>query len=422
MENLNELLKNLESFRKTGGVNNTSYRSLATSLKKLQTELESTEKEASLQKSNSAKLLKEKLTLEQEKKVLSVQLENLSKEKLSLESQVSKLQKTRLSLSPVNLVSSFRTSLDEMDKGLKKTSSGIKYHVSNMNVSLKTNLALEGEELRFQMPKADDAILPETLSTIEFSLKASTQDSEMNSYREVPDLLGLSQEGAETKLLDAGLRLGEVRQKESSALEGTVIAQLPSGNSFAELGAAVDLVISGAPQVDVPQLVGLEFESAKQAIENAGLLSGEITEQNSKEKKGIVLTQNPRTGLKVNAGSSINLVVSTDTLNVPNLLGLELESAKKVIEKSLLQLAGIIEEPSKEKAGIIIAQSLKPETKNKVNSKITLTVSTEIKKETSERTVSEKNPKLSSKNTVKVASRTPVKSSIKTVSKMSKKK
>lgn len=414
MKNIDELMKNLESFRKAGEINSANYTSLVTSLKKLKSEFESVEKEVSLQKENSNRLLGEKLMFEQEKRTLSAQVENLSKEKAILESRISELQKTRPSLSPVKLVSTFRTSLEEMDKGLKTAPAGTKYHVSGMNVSLKTNLTLEGEELRFQMPKADDTILPETLSTIEFSLKALPQESEMASYREVPDLLGLLQEVAERKLLDAGFKMGEVLKKESSALEGTVIAQLPSEGSLAEPGALVDLVISGASPIEVPQLLGLELENAKQILENAKLLPGEIKEQTAKGKRGIVLAQNPKAGLEVDTGSSLNLVVSTDILTVPNLLGLELESAKQVIEKSLLQLSGIIEEPSKEKAGIVIAQNLKPGTETKVDSKIMLTVSTESKKETSEIVVPKKTKRTFPENIVKVVSGTATKSSSKT--------
>ncbi|MCQ1535505.1 PASTA domain-containing protein [Methanosarcina sp. KYL-1] len=276
-------------------------------------------------------------------------------------------------------------------------------------MSLKTNLALEGEELRFQMPKADDIILPENLSTIEFSLKAVPQKPDLTSYGEVPDLIGLLQETAEGKLLEAGFKVGEVLKKESSAPQGTVIAQLPSEGSLAEPGAVVDLVISGASPVEVPNLLGLELESAKQALEKTRLRLGGVREQPSEGKAGVVLAQSLRAGSKVDADSSLVLVVSSDVLSVPNLLGLELESAKQVLEKSLLQLGGVREQPSEGKAGVVLAQSLKPGTEAKVNSRIMLVVSTEIKKETPEIIVSEKPKRTFPETIVKPASGTVVK-------------
>ena len=129
----------------------------------------------------------------------------LSNEKAELESRISILQKSRPVLSSSNLVSSFASSLAEMDKGLKKVQSGPKYLVSNMNVTLKTNIALEEGELRFQMPKADDIISPENLSTIEFS-KAVPEKPGIGSYKEVPDLIGLSKKKPKANCLNRALR------------------------------------------------------------------------------------------------------------------------------------------------------------------------------------------------------------------------
>ncbi len=160
-------------------------------LNNTEVEFQSIQKEALAYKESSEKLLLEKLFLEQEKSSLAAQVTRLSNEKAELESRISILQKNRPVISSSNLVSSFASSLAEMDRGLKKVQSGPKYLVSSMNVTLKTNIALEGgEELRFQMPKADDIISPENLSTIEFSLKAVPEKSGIGSYKEVPALVG----------------------------------------------------------------------------------------------------------------------------------------------------------------------------------------------------------------------------------------
>jgi len=312
MEDIKELRNNLETFRRKGVIDSRSYTLMLNNLNGLEAGFEAAEKEVSVRRESSEKLLKEKILLEQEKTALSVQVANLSREKLELESRISVLQRTRPTLSPTNLVSTFKTSLEEMDRGLKKAPSGTKYGISSMNVTLKTNLALEGEELRFQMPKADDIISPENLSTIEFSLKAVPQKPDFASYEEVPDLIGFSKEAAESKLAEAGFKPGEILEKESSAPEGTVIAHIPSGGSMAEPGAAVDLIISGVSSLKVPNLLGLDLESAKKVLEESGLKLGGVKEQPSDTKPGIVLAQSLKPGSEAEVDDKIFLMVSTD--------------------------------------------------------------------------------------------------------------
>ncbi len=312
MEDIKELRNNLETFRRKGVIDSRSYTLMLNNLNGLEAGFEAAEKEVSVQRESSEKLLKEKIFLEQEKTALSVQVAKLSREKLELESRISVLQRTRPTLSPTNLVSTFKTSLEEMDRGLKKAPSGTKYGVSSMNVTLKTNLALEGEELRFQMPKADDIISPENLSTIEFSLKAVPQKPDFASYVEVPDLVGFSKEAAEGKLAEAGFKPGEILVQESSAPEGTVIAHIPSGGSLAEPGAAVDLIISGVSSLKVPNLLGLDLESAKQVLEMSGLKLGGVKEQPSDTKPGIVLAQSLKPGSEAEVDDKIFLMVSTE--------------------------------------------------------------------------------------------------------------
>jgi len=375
MKNINELRSSLDVFRKAGTIDSTSYASIVAKLKDTEIEFESVEKEALVYKKSSDRLLGEKLILEQEKSSLAAQVTKLSNEKAELESRISILQKSRPVLSSSNLVNSFASSLAEMDRGLKKVQSGPKYLVSSMNVTLKTNIALEGEELRFQMPKADDIISPENLSTIEFSLKAVPEKPGIDSYKEVPALAGLSKEEAESKLLEAGFKAGDILEKESSVLQGTVIAQLPSEGSLAEPGAAVDLTISRILSVKVPDLVGLGLETAKALMEKSQVRLEGVKEKPSDKNPGTVLAQSLNPGSEVGVNSAIVLTISTKIFKVPNLLGLELESAKQVIEKSGLQPGGVKEQLSEGKPGVVLTQSLKAGLEVEANSKVDLVVS-----------------------------------------------
>ena len=375
MITITDLRSSLEVLRKAGTIDANSYSNLVTKLNNTEIEFQSIQKEAFAYKESSDRLLLEKLTLEQEKSSLAAQVTKLSNEKAGLESRISILQKSRPVLSPSNLVSSFAASLAEMENGLKKVQAGPQYSVSNMTVTLKTNIALDGEELRFQMPKADDIIGPENLSTIEFSLRAVSGKPGIDSYKEVPDLVGLSKEEAENKLLEAGFKSGEVFEKESSTPPGTVITQLPSEGSLAEPGAAVDLTVSKILSVKVPDLVGLGLDAAKALLEKSRLRLEGVKEKPSDKDPGTVLAQSLNPGSEVEVNSAIVLTVSTKVFKVPNLLGLELESAKQVIEKSGLQLGGVREQLSGGKPGIVLTQSPKPGLEVEANSKVDLIIS-----------------------------------------------
>lgn len=419
MTNLSDIRSSLETFRKAGKIDSASYANIVAKLNNTEIEFQSIQKEALVYKENLDRVLVEKLALEREKSSLASQVTKLSNENAELESRISVLQKSRPVLSSSNLVSSFASSLAEMDKGLKKVQSGSKYLVSNMNVTLKTNIALEGGELRFQLPKADDIVSPENLSIIEFSLRTSPEKQEIDSYAEVPDLFGLSKEEAESKLLESGFKVGEVLEIESNKPQGTVLAQLPSEGSLAAPGAEVDLTVSRLLSVTVPGLVGLGLEAAKVLLENSRLRLEEVKEQASEKDPGTVLAQSLSPGSEVEVNSALVLTVSAKAYKVPNLLGLELESAKKVIEKSGLRLGGVKEQPSSGKSGVVLAQSLKPGLEVEANSKLDLVVSTGEKEVVIEKPLRPISETVVKETVPKVTLNTPVKLQPETATKVS---
>jgi serine/threonine-protein kinase len=65
----------------------------------------------------------------------------------------------------------------------------------------------------------------------------------------VPDLLGMSQADARTRIELEGLQLGTVtRRRTAGANPGTVVAQQPVAGSLAAAGTVVDIVVARSPQ------------------------------------------------------------------------------------------------------------------------------------------------------------------------------
>jgi serine/threonine-protein kinase len=91
------------------------------------------------------------------------------------------------------------------------------------------------------------------------------------------------------------------------------------------------------PRVQMPNVIGQEQAAAVQAIEDAGLAVGEITQQpSSAEEAGRVLSTDPGANERVAEGSEVNLVIGAgpDTLTVPPVINLQEDEARAAIEQA----------------------------------------------------------------------------------------
>ena len=133
---------------------------------------------------------------------------------------------------------------------------------------------------------------------------------------------------------------------------------------LAGLGVAWAMGAFSGDKVTVPNLVGMPSVDAIQAIRDAGLEPGDITEENSDEAEpGTVLSQDPEADTSVAAGTKVNLVVSlgADLAEVPNLEGMTEDEARRAIED-----AGFVPDPQPTEyneevpSGQIVSQSPEP--------------------------------------------------------------
>ena len=130
----------------------------------------------------------------------------------------------------------------------------------------------------------------------------------------VPDVVGLSKEGAKVKLEAVELKVrdgGEVYQL--NYRPGTVVTQRPEAGRRVKVGRAVTLMVSsGKQKVVAPDLIGKSFSQAAQMIDAAELKLGDIRrESNPDLTEGTVLAQEPLPGEMVDLGRGIDLLIST---------------------------------------------------------------------------------------------------------------
>jgi eukaryotic-like serine/threonine-protein kinase len=106
--------------------------------------------------------------------------------------------------------------------------------------------------------------------------------------------------------------------------------------AFALLGGEDDPTPPPVQQVAVPQLVGQQQAAAEAAIEEAGLVVGDVTPRTTENdaEVGTVLESTPASGAEVEEGTEVDLVVGAapDTIAVPNVVGLSEDRARSTLE------------------------------------------------------------------------------------------
>lgn len=134
----------------------------------------------------------------------------------------------------------------------------------------------------------------------------------------VPDVVGSSQKDAEQALRAAGFDTKVEREYSDLVAEGEVISSSPAGGRQATKGRTVTITVSrGREGVAVPGVVGNTREGAEQALKAVGL-SASVTDQESAEPPGTVLSQDPASGTPVEPGSAVGIVVARERPQIPD--------------------------------------------------------------------------------------------------------
>lgn len=128
----------------------------------------------------------------------------------------------------------------------------------------------------------------------------------------VPELFGLDGAEAEERLTAAGLEIGDVTELVNADAEpGLVLAQDPlPGQQLRRGGAVAYAVSTGAAEVRIPPLAGLDALAAQDLLQQSGL---EVDVQQTRTvgiRKGAVVGTEPGSGTVVQLPAAVTLVVS----------------------------------------------------------------------------------------------------------------
>ena len=198
----------------------------------------------------------------------------------------------------------------------------------------------------------------------------------------VPPIQGLLYEAAVSEAAAVGLTIEIVEERvDPTTPAGQIISQDPAATVMLPAGTAIRVVVSkGGPEVAIPNVEGQTSEAAQQVLIGAPFLFN-ITlaeEPSSTIAKGRVIRTDPAIGTTVASGSNVTLIVSGggNQSTVPDVAGQSEADAK-----SVLNTAGLVWEvryqnvpAGDENDGLVISQSLQPDTQVNPGSKVTLIV------------------------------------------------
>jgi beta-lactam-binding protein with PASTA domain len=200
----------------------------------------------------------------------------------------------------------------------------------------------------------------------------------------VPDLTDLSLKEAEAALKKEGLSLQLLAEEhDATRPPGTVLSQIPGPNTRIREGRSVRITVSkGGKMVLVPGLEGVSIRQAELMLAHEGLELGDISWVASDSfPENVVIATTPSAETSVPFGMFINLKVSLGvkpaSVEVPYLVGMNLEEGKKILREIGLELGKIKSTLNNDLLpGTVLNQSLAPGQEIERGSKINLEVST----------------------------------------------
>jgi serine/threonine-protein kinase len=193
----------------------------------------------------------------------------------------------------------------------------------------------------------------------------------------VPNVEGLKEEAAVTLIENARLDPEVQRAANPDAEKDRVFDQNPDPGTRIQKGDRVTLLVStGPPKTSVPDVVGMNYGDAVQALNDVNLKATKH-EVFSPKPVGKVISQDPPAGEQVVEGTEIVLDVSRGAkqVAVPNVVGMSEDDAKTTLEQAGFQVSSTSAPADSTPEGIVSDQSPDGGTPATKGSTVTITVS-----------------------------------------------
>lgn len=186
-----------------------------------------------------------------------------------------------------------------------------------------------------QDPKAGDRVEKGTTITVTVSKGIEMVD--------VPAVKGMSETEGYNTLRAAGFELQPIKRVyDAKVAEGVCVGTEPTAGASLPSGSQVTLVVSkGIETKAVPSVTGKTSSEAKKTLEDAGFKVKVTEDYSDTVGKGKVVSQDPDTGVVLQVGQTVTIVVSKgkNETTVPDTEGKTETEARDLIEAAGLQVA-----------------------------------------------------------------------------------
>ena len=182
---------------------------------------------------------------------------------------------------------------------------------------------------------------------------------------EVPNVVGKPVEVAQTILKTDKLRVSvdEIPSKDVPA--GDVISQTPPAGTKVKEQRIIHLTVSsGGSEILVPDLKGLTLDQAKERLQKLNLKIGAVENGSDPSMpENVIISQTPPAASKASKNTVVNVVINTKTSKVPNVVGMTVQDAQKVLSAAHLRIGNVSSSDSKvrmdDPTAIVLDQSPK---------------------------------------------------------------
>ncbi|WP_424117771.1 Stk1 family PASTA domain-containing Ser/Thr kinase [Rothia mucilaginosa] len=202
----------------------------------------------------------------------------------------------------------------------------------------------------------------------------------------VPAVVNVSRDDAENQLRNLGFVLEYRTAYSDNIKKGDVISVEPGVGSKVNKGSTVTVTVSSGPEkVKLPDnLQGQSEAYVRNALKDLGLVDGRVsTVESASVPAGMVVELSPEKGSTddkgaqtVEAGSTVNIVLSSGKVKVPSLVGLTKDQAIAALTAQDVLLNTNIEtvQTNERPAGTVLSQSSAAGTLVAQNSTVTIRV------------------------------------------------
>ena len=201
---------------------------------------------------------------------------------------------------------------------------------------------------------------------------------------QVPDVMSLPSEKADSLLSEAGLRMEEVILHKPNLPRDVVIDQNPPPLSQVKPGRRIYLTINtgDTTTVVVPRVESYGIRQARNMLMQSDLVVGDVLPDSIPSVyRDIVTLQTPSAGERVPPGTVVSLRYGTglgqQDVRVPDVTGLSPEEAKSALLRVRLRSIVVDTPPEEEEDVMVISQAPPPGTSVKEGYEIRLFLRTE---------------------------------------------